>query len=178
MTQDQFRDLLKSKGIEPVIPARKRRLNPASQDQDHSYVRQISFDGQCRTARRTQPAGGFSEPRGGRPSAILLSLSGWNSTAIGEVFGRRKLCDQRFRRVRQDTVRDRYSSFMREGLHARGLGRHRATPRARLFSGESAGGLPRRCTGAAAPAMARGVSPACRRSTIRARMFGVVLASL
>jgi hypothetical protein len=31
---DQFRDLLKSKGIEPVIPARKGRLNPASHDQD------------------------------------------------------------------------------------------------------------------------------------------------
>ena len=36
---------------------------------------------------------------------------------------------------------------MRGGLHARGLGRHRATPRARLFSGESAGGLPRRVHG-------------------------------
>jgi transposase len=30
----QFRDLLKSKGIEPVIPARKRRLNPAPHDAD------------------------------------------------------------------------------------------------------------------------------------------------
>ena len=29
---DQFRDLLKSKGIKPVIPARKRRLNPAPHD--------------------------------------------------------------------------------------------------------------------------------------------------
>jgi transposase len=26
---EPFRDLLKSKGVEPVIPARKRRLNPA-----------------------------------------------------------------------------------------------------------------------------------------------------
>ena len=40
-----------------------------------------------------------------RARAILLSLSGWKSTAIGEVFG-----------VREDTVRDWRSSFMREGL--------------------------------------------------------------
>ena len=31
---DHFRDLLKSKGIEPVIPARKGRLDPASHDAD------------------------------------------------------------------------------------------------------------------------------------------------
>jgi transposase len=31
---DAFRDLLKSKGIVPVIPARKRRLNPAPHDDE------------------------------------------------------------------------------------------------------------------------------------------------
>jgi transposase len=31
---DQFRDLLKSKGIQPVIPARKRRLNPTPHGPD------------------------------------------------------------------------------------------------------------------------------------------------
>ena len=60
----------------------------------------------------------------GRARAILLSLSGWKSTAIGEVFGRRKLCEQRFRRVREDTVRDWRSTFMREGLA--GIERHPA----------------------------------------------------
>ena len=39
-----------------------------------------------------------------RARAILLSLSGWKSAAIGEVFG-----------VREDTVRDWRSTFMREG---------------------------------------------------------------
>ncbi|MDQ6869640.1 MAG: hypothetical protein M3178_15185 [Pseudomonadota bacterium] len=60
----------------------------------------------------------------GRARAIPLSLSGWKSTAIGEVFGRRKLCEQRFRRVREDTVRDWRSTFMREGLA--GIERHPA----------------------------------------------------
>jgi len=41
---------------------------------------------------------------------------------IGEVFGRRKLCEQRFRRVRED--RDWRSTFMREGLP--GIERHPA----------------------------------------------------
>ena len=40
-----------------------------------------------------------------RARAILLSLSGWKSAVIGEVFG-----------VREDTVRNWRSSFMREGL--------------------------------------------------------------
>ncbi|MGI8569185.1 MAG: hypothetical protein ACR2KT_09055, partial [Methylocella sp.] len=42
-----------------------------------------------------------------------LSLSGWKSAAIGEVFG-----------VREDTVRDWRSTFMREGLA--GIERHPA----------------------------------------------------
>ena len=40
-----------------------------------------------------------------RARAILLSLAGWKSAAIGQVFG-----------VREDTVRDWRSTFMREGL--------------------------------------------------------------
>jgi transposase len=40
-----------------------------------------------------------------RARAMLLSLSGWKSAAIGEVFG-----------VREDTVRDWRSTFMRDGL--------------------------------------------------------------
>src|SRR5450432_7503 len=48
-----------------------------------------------------------------RARAILLSLSGWKSAAIGEVFG-----------VREDTVRDWRSTFMREGLA--GIERHPA----------------------------------------------------
>ena len=48
-----------------------------------------------------------------RARAILLSLSGWKSAAIGEVFG-----------VCEDTVRDWRSSFMREGLS--GIERHPA----------------------------------------------------
>ena len=48
-----------------------------------------------------------------RARAILLSLSGWKSAAIGEVFG-----------VREDTVRDWRSTFMREGLA--GIKRHPA----------------------------------------------------
>jgi transposase len=49
----------------------------------------------------------------GRARAILLSLSGWKSAAIGEVFG-----------VREDTVRNWRSIFMREGLA--GIERHPA----------------------------------------------------
>src|SRR5476649_2849903 len=48
-----------------------------------------------------------------RARAILLSLSGWKSAAICEVFG-----------VREDTVRDWRSSFMCEGLA--GIERHPA----------------------------------------------------
>jgi Winged helix-turn helix len=48
--------------------------------------------------------------------AILLSLSGWKSATIGEVFG-----------VREDTVRDWRSAFMREGLV--GIERHPAPGR-------------------------------------------------
>jgi len=48
-----------------------------------------------------------------RARAILLSLSGWKSAAIGEVFG-----------VREDTVRNWRSIFMREGLA--GIERHPA----------------------------------------------------
>ena len=51
-----------------------------------------------------------------RARAILLSLSGWKSSAIGEVFG-----------VREDTVRDWRSTFMREGLA--GIERHPAPGR-------------------------------------------------
>jgi len=46
-----------------------------------------------------------------RARAILLSLSGWKSAAIGEVFG-----------VREDTVRDWRSTFMRDGVA--GIERH------------------------------------------------------
>jgi transposase-like protein len=42
-----------------------------------------------------------------RARAILLSLSGWKSAAIGEIFG-----------VREDTVRDWRSTFMRDGERA------------------------------------------------------------
>jgi transposase-like protein len=48
-----------------------------------------------------------------RARAILLSLSGWTSAAIGEVFG-----------VCEDTVRDWRSTFMREG--PAGIERHPA----------------------------------------------------
>lgn len=46
-----------------------------------------------------------------RARAILLSLSGWTSARIGEAL-----------RVREDTVRDWRSAFMREGLV--GIARH------------------------------------------------------
>jgi len=48
-----------------------------------------------------------------RARAILLSLSGWKSAAIGEVFG-----------VREDTVRDWRSTFMCDGVA--GIERHTA----------------------------------------------------
>ena len=51
-----------------------------------------------------------------RARAILLSLAGWTSAAIGEAFG-----------VREDTVRDWRSAFMREGLM--GIERHPAPGR-------------------------------------------------
>jgi transposase len=47
-----------------------------------------------------------------RARAMLLSLSGWSSGKIGEAL-----------RVREDTVRDWRSAFMREGLA--GIARHR-----------------------------------------------------
>jgi transposase len=48
-----------------------------------------------------------------RARAVLLSLTGWKSAAIGEVFG-----------VREDTVRDWRSTFMRDGVA--GIERHPA----------------------------------------------------
>jgi transposase len=51
-----------------------------------------------------------------RARAIVLSLAGWTSAEIGEAFG-----------VREDTVRDWRSTFMREGLA--GLERHPAPGR-------------------------------------------------
>jgi transposase len=61
-------------------------------------------------------SGSANRPEADGARAILLSLAGWTSAEIGEAFGRRKLCEQRFRRVREDTVRDWRSVFMREGL--------------------------------------------------------------
>lgn len=58
-------------------------------------------------------AGSANRAEAGRARAILLSLSGWKSAAIGEVFG-----------VREDTVRNWRSIFMREGLA--GIERHPA----------------------------------------------------
>lgn len=51
-----------------------------------------------------------------RARAMLLSVAGWTSAAIGEAFG-----------VREDTVRDWRSAFMREGVV--GLERHPAPGR-------------------------------------------------
>lgn len=71
-----------------------------------------------------QLSGSANRSEADRARAILLSLGGWTSAEIGEAFGRRKLCEQRFRRVREDTVRDWRSAFMREGLSA--IERHKA----------------------------------------------------
>lgn len=71
-----------------------------------------------------QLSGSANRSEADRARAILLSLGGWTSAEIGEAFGRRKLCEQRFRRVREDTVRDWRSAFMREGLS--GIERHAA----------------------------------------------------
>jgi transposase len=61
-------------------------------------------------------AGSSERAEADRARAILLSLGGWMSAAIGEAFG-----------VREDTVRDWRSSFMREGLA--GIERHPAPGR-------------------------------------------------
>ena len=58
-------------------------------------------------------AGSVNRAEADRARAILLSLAGRTSTDIGEVFG-----------VREDTVRDWRSTFMREGVA--GIGRHPA----------------------------------------------------
>lgn len=63
-----------------------------------------------------QLSGSANRSVAGRARAIRLSLGGRTSAEIGEAFGRRKPCEQRFRRVREDTVRDWRSAFMREGL--------------------------------------------------------------
>lgn len=56
-------------------------------------------------------AGSRDREEADRARAILLSLSGWTSKRIGEAL-----------RVREDTVRDWRSAFMREGLA--GIARH------------------------------------------------------
>ena len=56
-------------------------------------------------------AGSRDREEADRARAILLSLSGWTSARIGEAL-----------RVREDTVRDWRSWFMREGLA--GIARH------------------------------------------------------
>ena len=56
-------------------------------------------------------AGARDREEADRARAILLSLSGWTSARIGEAL-----------RVREDTVRDWRSAFMRQGLA--GIARH------------------------------------------------------
>src|ERR1022692_376028 len=58
-------------------------------------------------------SGSANRSEADRARAILLSLAGWTSAEIGEAFG-----------VREDTVRDWRSAFMREGLS--GIERHPA----------------------------------------------------
>ena len=58
-------------------------------------------------------AGSSNRAEADRARAILLTLAGWTSAAIGEAFG-----------VREDTVRDGRSAFMREGVA--GIARHPA----------------------------------------------------
>jgi transposase len=60
-----------------------------------------------------QLSGSANRSEADRARAILLSLGGWTSAEIGEAFG-----------VREDTVRDWRSAFMREGLS--GIERHPA----------------------------------------------------
>jgi hypothetical protein len=60
-----------------------------------------------------QLSGSANRSEADRAGAILLSLGGWTSAEIGEAFG-----------VREDTVRDWRSAFMREGLS--GIERHAA----------------------------------------------------
>jgi transposase len=64
-----------------------------------------------------------------RARAILLSLSGWTSARVGEAL-----------RVREDTVRDWRSAFMREGLA--GIARH-AAPGAPPVKAQAALGVAR-----------------------------------
>ena len=63
-------------------------------------------------------AGSVNRAEADRARAILLSLAGRTSADIGEVFG-----------VREDTVRDWRSTFMREGVA--GMERHPALHRQR-----------------------------------------------
>lgn len=58
-------------------------------------------------------AGSAVRAEADRARAMLLSLGGWTSAEIGEAFG-----------VREDTVRDWRSTFIREGVS--GLERHPA----------------------------------------------------
>jgi transposase len=60
-----------------------------------------------------QLSGSANRSEADRARAILLSLGGWTSAEISEAFG-----------VREDTVRDWRSTFMREGLS--GIERHPA----------------------------------------------------
>jgi transposase len=60
-----------------------------------------------------QLSGSANRSEADRARVILLSLGGWTSAEIGEAFG-----------VREDTVRDWRSAFMREGLS--GIERHPA----------------------------------------------------
>jgi len=46
-----------------------------------------------------------SRPEADRARAILVALAGRTSAESGEAFGRSKLCEQRFRTVREETVR-------------------------------------------------------------------------
>jgi transposase len=58
-------------------------------------------------------SGSANRAQADRARAMILSLAGWTSTDIGEAFG-----------VREDTVRDWRSTFMRAGLA--GIERHPA----------------------------------------------------
>jgi transposase-like protein len=86
-----------------------------------------------------------------RARAILLSLSGWKSAAIGEVFG-----------VREDTVRDWRSTFMREGLA--GIERHPAPGRSPVKA-EAALAVANELFAAPVKIALTGPCRACRRKT-------------
>lgn len=68
-----------------------------------------------------QLSGSANRSEAGRARAIRLSLGARTSAETGEAFGRRKPCEQRFRRVREDTVRDWRSAFMRSAFMREGL---------------------------------------------------------